>query len=158
MGNGIYKKELIPQTYFGVTEEYEMENIAFVIAKYNGDDASPDWAGASPDFKIIAPGVPVPPPANFYLFPIKVSINDILVITRENNDRGQRLSYTITGGDKTIAGDLEGSMSIQRTMINLGQEFKGLNLSKLSISVKDRNNKNIYEGDITLMKVDNPIK
>ncbi|MDR3217517.1 MAG: hypothetical protein LBU22_00815 [Dysgonamonadaceae bacterium] len=158
MGNGIYKKDLIPQTYFGVTEEYVMENIAFVIAKYNGNDASPDWAGASPDFKIIAPGVPIPPPANLYFFPIKVSINDILTITRENNDRGQRLFYTITGGSKTLSGDLEGAMTSQRVMINLAKEFKGINVSKLTVLIKDQNNKSIYDGDITLMKVDNPTK
>jgi hypothetical protein len=158
VGNGIYKKDLTPQTYFGVTEEYVMENITFVIAKYNGNDASPDWAGASPDYKIIAPGIPIPPPANLYFFPIKASLNDILVITRENNDRGQRLSYSITGGSKTISGDLEGAMSSQRVMINLGNEFKGLDISKLSVLIKDQNDKNIYEGDIALMKVDTPVK
>lgn len=158
MGNGIYKKDLVPLTYFGVTEEYEMENVVFVVAKYNGDDANPDWGGASADFKIIAPGVPVPPPPSLYLFPLKISINDILVITRDNNSRGQRLSYTITGGDKTLSGEMDGAMSRQRAFVNIAEEFKGMNISKIGILIKDQNEIVIYEGDIPLVKVDNPIK
>src|SRR5690606_22592689 len=133
MGNGIYKKDLVPETYFGVTEEYEMENVVFLAVKYNGDDANPDWAGTSPDFKIIAPGVPIPPPPSLYFFPLKISINDILIITRDNNDRGQRLSYTITGGDKTLSGEMEGAMTRQRVFINIAEQFKGKDLSKINI-------------------------
>lgn len=158
LGNGIYKKDLVPEAYFGVTEEYEMENLVFVVAKYNGDDANPDWAGASPDFKIIAPGAPVPPPAKFYLFPLKVSINDILAITRENNNRGQRLSYTLTGGEKTVSGEMEGAMSSQRVFINLAKEFKGTGISKIHILIKDQHETVIYEGDMPLVKVDNLTK
>lgn len=158
LGNGIYKKDIVPQTYFGVTEEYEMENIVFLAVKYNGNDAAPDWAGTSPDMKILAPGTPVPPPANFYFFPLKISINDILIITRDNNDRGQKLSYTIKGGTKTLTGDMEGAMTQQRVYINVAKEFKGMDISKLNVLVKDQNGKTIYEGDIPLVKVDNLIK
>ncbi|MCL1932321.1 MAG: hypothetical protein FWF53_00695 [Candidatus Azobacteroides sp.] len=158
LGNGIYKKDFVPQTYFGVDEDYEMENIVFVVAKYNGNDAAPDWAGASPDFKIIAPGIPIPPPPSLSFFPLKVSQNDILTITRLNNDRGQILSYTIIGGSKTLSGNMEGSMSSQRVIINLASELKGINASKLTVVIKDQNNKVIYDGDIALMSVDNPTK
>ena len=158
LGNGIYKKDFVPQTYFGVDEDYEMENITFVIAKYNGNDASPDWAGASPDLKIVAPGVPIPPPPSLSFFPLKVSKNDILTITRLNNDRGQTLSYVITGGSKTLSGNMEGGMSSQRVTINLASELKGINISKLTVLIKDQNNKIIYDGDIALMNVDNPTK
>jgi len=158
MGNGIYKKDLVPETYFGVTEEYEMENVVFLAVKYNGDDANPDWAGTSPDFKIIAPGVPIPPPPSLYFFPLKISINDILIITRDNNDRGQRLSYTITGGDKTLSGEMEGAMTRQRVFINIAEQFKGKDLSKINILIKDQNEKVIYDGEMPLVKVDNLIK
>lgn len=155
LGNGIYKKDFVPETYYGVTEEYEMENIVWVIAKYNGNDAAPDWAGAYDGPKIIAPGVPVPPPAKFYLFPQKISANDILMITRENNDRGQRLSYTITGGGKTLTGDMEGAMTRQRAFVNIAGEFSGTDVSRINILVKDQNERVIYQGDISLEKVDN---
>lgn len=155
VGNGIYKKDLVPQTYFGVTEEYEFQNMVFVVAKYNGNEASPDWAGASPDYRIIAPGVPEPPPPVLSFFPLKVSIHDILVITRDNNLRGQRLSYTIVGGGKSISGDMEGAMTRQRAYIQLAREFGGLNIGSLRVSIKDQNGTAIYDQDMPLMTVDN---
>lgn len=158
MGGGIYKKDLIPQTYFGVTEEYEMQNIVFLAVKYNGNGADPQWAGNSPDFKIIAPGVPIPPDPKLYFFPLKISINDILVITRDNNVRAQRLSYTITGGSKSLSGDMEGAMARQRVFISVANEFKGMDISKLHILIKDQNGTIIHEGDMPLVKVDNAIK
>ena len=159
MGNGIYKKDLVPIDYFpGVTEETNMENIAFVIAKYNGNDATPDWAGASPDLKIIAPGAPIPPPAKFYIFPMKVSMEDIMIINRDNNDNGQELSYTITGGGKTITGRMEGAKSQQRAYIDLAAEFKSTGATTLNVKVTDNRNNTIYEGDIPLVTVDKPTK
>jgi len=155
VGNGIYKKNFVPETYYGVTEEYEMENIVFLVAKYNGNG---DWAGASPDYKILAPGVPVPPAPNFYLFPMKISENDILIITRDNNDRGQRLSYKITGGSKVLEGSMEGAMTRQRVFIDVATEFKGMDISKINLLVTDQNGKTIYEGDIPLVQVDNLTK
>jgi pyruvate dehydrogenase complex dehydrogenase (E1) component len=89
---------------------------------------------------------------------LKISINDILIITRDNNDRGQKLSYTIKGGTKTLTGDMEGAMTQQRVYINVAKEFKGMDISKLNVLVKDQNGKTIYEGDIPLVKVDNLIK
>ncbi len=158
LGNGIYKKDLVPQTYFGVSEDYDMQNIVFVVAKYNGNDASPDWAGASPDFKILAPGVPEPPPAKLYFFPLKVSLSDIWTITRENNNRGQRLDYTITGGAKTLSGEMEGTMARQRVFINLAKEFKGMQIDKLHVLIKDQNGTTIHDGDISLANIDKPAK
>lgn len=158
LGNGIYKKDLVPKTYFNVDADYDLQNMTFVIAKYNGNDANPDWAGASQDFKIIAPGVPIPPAPKFSLFPLKISINDILVITRDNNTRGQRLSYTLKGGNKTLTGNLEGTMARQRAIINVLKEFKGMDISQLHLSVKDQNASVIFDGDVPLIKVDKAIK
>lgn len=158
IGNGIYKKDLVPKTYFNVSEDYDMQNLAFVIAKYNGNNAVPDWAGASPDYKIIAPGAPVPPDPKLSFFPLKISVNDILTITRDNNVRGQRLSYTITGGSKTITGNLAGAIARQRVVINVAKEFKGMDISKLHVIIKDQNATVIHDGDMPLVKVDNAIK
>jgi len=154
IGNGIYKKDIIPESYFGVTDEYEMENLVFLAVKYNGNDAQPDWAGASPDFRIIAPGVPEPLPPALSFFPLKISARDVLVITRDNNIRGQRLSYTITGGSKTISGNLEGNMARQRAYINIQKEFSGQTIDKIHLLIKDQNGVAIYNQDMALMKED----
>lgn len=158
LGNGIYKKDIVPQTYFNVTEEFEMENVVFVVAKYNGNDATPDWAGASPDYRIIAPGVPEPLPPVLSFFPLKISIHDLLTITRDNNLRGQRLSYTITGGSKVISGEMEGAMTRQRAYINIAREFGGMSISSLHIQIKDQNGVMIYDQEMPLVTVDNPKK
>uniref|UniRef100_S0DF76 Uncharacterized protein n=1 Tax=termite gut metagenome TaxID=433724 RepID=S0DF76_9ZZZZ len=71
---------------------------------------------------------------------------------------GQRLNYTVTGGTKTLTGDMEGAMAQQRAYINIAGEFKGMNISKLSVLVKDQNDRTIYEGDIPFVTVDNLTK
>lgn len=155
LGNGIYKKDFVPETYYGVTEEYLMENIVWTVAKFDGVG---DWAGAWDAPKIMAPGVPEPEPPHLYFFPMKISKNDVLIITRENNDRGQRLSYTITGGSKVLTGDLEGAMTRQRAFVNIVGEFGGMDIQKINMLIKDQNGKTIYSGDIPLVEVDNLTK
>jgi len=158
MGDGIYAKHLVPLAYFpGVTEETIMENIDFVMVKYNGNAADPQWAGTAPDMRIVAPGLPVPPPAAFSLFPLKVSVDDILVITRTNNDRGQRLTYTLVGGAKTVTAPMDGAMTQQRAFVNL-QQFRAENVKSLRLTVKDQNDRTIYEGDVPLATFDKPVK
>lgn len=148
MGNGIYRKDLIPYRYFGVDDEFEMENINFLFV-------GKDWSTTSPDGIFYAADVPIPPPASLYFFPLKISINDILVITRENNAKGQMLSYSITGGSKTINGTLKGNMASQRAFVNIASEFAGMSISKISVKITDQNETVIYEGDTPLEQVDN---
>jgi hypothetical protein len=89
---------------------------------------------------------------------MKISKYDILIITRENNDRGQRLFYKITGGSKVLEGELEGAMTRQRAFINIAAEFKDTDISKINLLVNDQNGRTIYEGDIPFVTVDNLIK
>lgn len=153
MGNGIYKKDLVPETYYGVSSEYNMENLVFIAVKWNGDV---DWGGNTPTYKILTEAEEVVTPV-FSIFPQKVSFNDILIISRQNNDRNQRISYTLTGGGKVITGELSGDkpMTLQRTFIYIAKEFKDMDISKVSLLVKDQYDTEIYKGDIPLVKVDN---
>lgn len=153
LGDGIYKKDLVPETYYGVGNEYKMENLVFIVVKWDG---IADWGGNTDTYKILAEEVEVIPPV-FSIFPQKISENDILIITRDNNDRNQQLSYTITGGSKTITGTLTGDNPIrrQRAFISVSDEFKGMNISKISLLINDQHNSEIYKGDIPLVKVDN---
>lgn len=153
IGDGVWRLDMIINDYYSLSEEDELEGIDLVFA-------SSDWtwqgfdAGCN-DFRILAPDVPVPPPANLYFFPMKISKNDILVITRDNNNKGQKLSYEITGGSTVIEGELEGGMSRQRAFINIGKEFGKESLSKIDVVIKDQNEKVIYQGEMPLLKVDN---
>ncbi|MDL2212448.1 hypothetical protein LJC72_08945 [Bacteroides sp. OttesenSCG-928-D19] len=147
MGKGIYRKDLIPYRYYGVDNEFEMENINFLFV-------GKDWSATSPDGIFYAADVPIPPPPSFYLFPLKVSINDVLILTRENNTKGQVLSYKVTGGSKVISGQFEGNMARQRAFVNIAGEFAGTGISKIAIVITDQNETVIYQGDIPLVEVD----
>ncbi|MDR1552647.1 MAG: hypothetical protein LBS69_04185 [Prevotellaceae bacterium] len=146
LGNGIYKKDLVPYEYFQALEEDEFSNFEFLFVQ-------DDWSATTSNYVVYAADVPIPPPPSLYFFPLKISLNDILVISRENNNRGQFLSYTITGGSKTISGNMTGSspMALQRAFVNLVEEFKGMNISSLTATIKDQNDNEIYSGDIPLV-------
>lgn len=151
MGNGIFRKDIIPSEYFGVEEDFPLENITFLAVVK-------DWQGTSPDGVLFAANVPIPPSPVFSIFPLKVSKNDILTLTRENNVRNQSLYYTITGGGKTLTGEIPGPTNRKRISFNLGKEFKEDNISKLHVTVKDQNNTSIYDNEVLIIKVDNPTK
>lgn len=151
MGNGIFRKDIIPYKYFGVDEDYTMGKINFLAVIR-------DWAGTSPDGEFYAADVPIPPPPAFYFFPLKVSKKDILTLTRDNNNKGQLLNYTIIGGNKTLTGEMPGAAARKRVLINLGKEFKDMDISKLSVTVKDQNDIVIYNGELPLVTVDKPSK
>lgn len=156
IGDGLWRMDVILKDYYELPEEYELENISMVFAsvdwKWQGIDTGCN------DFRILAPDLPVPPEPSFYLFPLKVSKNDILSITRENNNKGQQLSYTITAGSKIIKGNLEGGMARQRVYINLGKELSGVDASKMHILVEDQRGNMIHDEDMPLEKVDNLTK
>lgn len=154
--DGIWRLDVILKEYYDLPEEYELTNINMVFASNNWQ-----WQGVDAgckDIILYAPDTPIPPAPNFYFFPIKISLNDILILTRDNNIKGQRLSYAITGGDKTLTGDFEGGMARQRVFINIADEFKGKNFTKLHILVKDQNDKVVYDGDVSLVQEDKLIK
>jgi len=153
MGNGIYKKDIVPQTYFGVGEDYEMENVVFLAVKYNGNDADPGWAATSPDHKIMAPNVPIPPDPVFSYFPQKFSQLDILTLIRKNNEKGSKgLVYTITGGGKTLTGEFSGPKTEMKAFINLfGTYGSDSNLDKINLHVVDKNGAEIIKTDIPLV-------
>lgn len=150
LGNGIYKKDFVPQTYYGVTEEYEMENIAFLVVKFDGNEG---WAGNSPDYKILAPDAPIPPDPVFYFFPQKFSQLDILTLVRKNNEKGTVLSYILTAGSKVIKGEFTGTMTELRAHLNLFSELAGESaLEKVNLEIQ-RNGNTILKTDIPLVPV-----
>lgn len=154
LGNGIYKKDIHIQSYFNVEEDYNLQNLVFLAVKYNGDDANPDWAGASVDFKILAPNTPPPPSPKLSFFPIRASKQDIFTITREHNDRGQRLFYKIVAANKTLNGELQGAMASQSISIDFLKELKDVQADKIEVLISDQNGREIYKGDISLVKPD----
>jgi hypothetical protein len=141
MGNGIFRKDLIPIDYYQVDEDYEMENITFLFVCFA-------WGCTSPDGILYAADVPIPPAPALTLFPTNFSKSDILRITRTNNIKGQApLSYEISGAGKTVSGEFSGSMVTQTAFVNILAEFGALNVTTLHIVIKDVNGNVISEFD-----------
>lgn len=147
MGNGIYRKDLIPGEYFNAPEGYVMTVMNFLFVK-------DDWAATSPDYILYAPDVPIPPDPVLSFFPLKMSVKDLMVITRQYNLPGQRLNYSITGGSITLTGDFIGNLDSQKAFINLLGNFGSMDINKLSVTIKDQLGNIIFEGDLPLVKKD----
>jgi hypothetical protein len=147
MGGGIYRKDLVPAEYYSTPDGYVMNVLNFLFVKDN-------WAATTPDFILYAPNVPIPPDPVLTFFPIKISLKDILVITRLHNTAGQKVSYSIQGGTKTITGTFTGGMDTQSAYISLVSSFAGMDISKLSVTLTDQKNKILFQGDLPLVKLD----
>ncbi len=153
IGDNIYKIDFIPREYYGVDEEYEMENIQFVLPGTDWAKVGTDEDGK--DFIFRAPGVPIPPDPEFYFFPRRISQLDILTLVRTNNEKNSKgLVYTITAGSKTIKGEFSGRREEMKAHINLLQELSGLNnLSKITLKVEHLEGAEILTTDIPLIPV-----
>lgn len=151
IGNNIYKIDFIPREYYGVGEDFVMENIEFLFP-------TKDWAKVGTNeggknFVILAPGVPIPLDPIFLFFPQKFSQFDILTLIRKNNEKNsQGLIYTITAGTKTITGEFTGNKDEMRAYINLFQSLSTEpSIDKINLLVKDKNGAEIIKTDIPLV-------
>ncbi|MEA5130105.1 MAG: hypothetical protein VB074_18225 [Proteiniphilum sp.] len=150
IGNNLYKIDFIPREYYGVEEDFIMENIEFLFP-------AKDWAKVGTDeggknFILLAPGVPIPPDPVFYFFPQRFSQLDLLTLVRLNNEKNSKLSYTITGGGKTITGEFTGTLANLRAYINLFEVFSGdASLDKIHLVVTNQNGSEIVKTDIPLV-------
>lgn len=151
IGNNIYKIDFIPREYYGVGEDFVMENIEFLFP-------TKDWAKVGTNeggknFVILAPGVPIPLDPIFSFFPQKFSQYDILTLIRKNNEKNsQGLVYIITAGTKTITGEFTGNKDEMRAYINLFQSLSTEpSIDKINLLVKDKNGAEIIKTDIPLV-------
>ena len=151
IGNNIYKIDFIPREYYGVGEDFVMENIEFLFP-------SKDWAKVGTNeggknFVMLAPGVPIPLDPIFSFFPQKFSQYDILTLIRKNNEKNsQGLVYTIIAGSKTITGEFTGNKDEMKAYINLFQSLSTEpSIDKINLLVKDKNGAEILKTDIPLV-------
>jgi hypothetical protein len=131
LGNGIYKKDLVPYQYFLAEETDPMENIEFLFVQK-------DWSKTTANFVIYAADVPLPPTPVLSLFPSNISKSDLISIKRTDNPRNTiPLKYEITGDNgRSITGDFTGSLKEQITYIDVRESF-GDDVKSLHIVVKD---------------------
>jgi hypothetical protein len=136
MGNGIWRKDMIPYEYYLVEEDYPLENIMGLFV-------GRDWSATIPDFVLYAADVPIPPTPALSFFPTNVSANDLLNIKRTDNVKfSTPLVYEITGGGKTIQGSFSGNDKEQNLYINIRKEF-GNAVTSLHIVINDAGGREI---------------
>lgn len=151
IGNHIYKIDLTPSVYYGVPDDYVMENIEFLFPSKDWVKVGTDAGGKN--FVVLAPGVPIPPDPELYIFPKKFSQLDIVTIIRKFNEKfSTGLTFTITAGSKTITGDFTGTKDERRTYINLLNELGTQPaLDKIKLVIKHKNGAEILNTDIPLV-------
>mgnify|MGYP001385392244 CR=1 FL=1 len=148
ISDNIYKMDLIPSEYYGVESDYQAENIAYLITTHN-----PDWTGTTPDALLKAADVAPYPDPSFSYFPQKICAWDILTLTRQWNEKTSGiLKYTITAGNKTITGEMDGNRDKQQAHINLLKELAGqTDLTKISLKIANKDGSTLLTTDIPLI-------
>lgn len=153
LGDGIYRKDIIINDYFGLAENYTVTGINMVFADqtwaYQGKGEN------CADFYIEAPEIPDAPIPALYLFPSKFSANDIFVIVRKDNETNvSALNYKITAGTKTISGSFEGNNKEFSAYINLVDELAGTkNIESINVVVTDNTGRKVFNSDIPLVQL-----
>jgi hypothetical protein len=153
LGNGIYRKDIILNDYFGLTDDYKLININMVFANstwaYQGKDVN------CGDFVIIAPEIAEEPIPELILFPQKISKKDIFCIIRRTNESYvSKLNYTITAGSKTLTGTFEGTKAEMTAYIDLATNLKDVTgIDKLHLVITDNTNRKVADTDVPLVQL-----
>lgn len=148
IGGNFYKMDLIPAEYYGVANDYQADNLAYLITTHN-----PDWAGTTPDALLKAAAAIAYPDPAFSYFPQKVCALDILTLIRQWNEKTSgTLKYTITAGSKTITGEMDGNRDKRQAYINLLKELEGQSgLTKISLKIENKDGNTVVSTDIPLI-------
>lgn len=149
LGNGFYKMDLIPKTYFNAPDGFVMEKMNFLFVK-------DEWAATTPDQVLFAGEYIPPPPPVFGFFPLQISQKDFLGMSRKNNEPGvNKLIYTINAGSKIISGEFAGGTAEIKGFVNLVSELNGIpGLTEIHVLVKDNKDKTISDTTIPLKTLD----
>ena len=156
-GDGyIYKMDMIPAEYYGITDEemlggYQMANIMFNLP-------TTDWVNlgvtaGGDNFVLTCGEVEPEPDPVFSYFPIRLSQLDFLTLNRQYDDGLSNLEYEITGGSKVITGEFGGTRQMRTVTLNLLDAFKEAgNIDRLHIVVT-RNGNIVEDRTIPLVSV-----
>ena len=149
LGNGFYKMDLIPKTYFNAPDGFVMEKMNFLFVK-------DEWAATTPDQVLFAGEYIPPPPPVFGFFPLQISQKDFLGMSRKNNEPGvTKLIYKINAGSKVISGEFSGGTAEIKGFVNLVSELNGIpGLTEIHVLVKDNKDKTISDTTIPLKTLD----
>ena len=168
-GNGLYKWDMSsPYDYFSTNpqddgslkatalqgnDDYDLENLAYLIVEVIKDaNGANQWGVNSGDQLQKAGTAEIYPDPVFSYFPTQISVLDILTLIRQYNERSAGvLTYTLTAGDKTITGIMDGTRDKRQGSINLIKELAGSSADKIHVTIVTAKNVKVVDVDIPLI-------
>ena len=149
MATNVYKIDMIPYQYFGISQSLSFDNLTFFLWALDGTKGTADASGKN--YLIGNTNLPV-----VSYFPQKFCQYDILTITRTNNEKSaSSVIYTFTAGTTKFTGNLTGSTNTMSATINLMEKIGSLSgLTKLNLTitvVKGTNTVEVYNSDLPLV-------
>ena len=114
-----------------------------------------EWAHSGWGFEFKAGTAEAYPDPAFSTFPSRITLKDILTLTRQYNERtAGELTYQIAAGDKTLTGIMDGNRDRRSATVNLTDGFAGISASELSISILNAKGNEVEQRTITLATED----
>ena len=114
-----------------------------------------EWAHSGWGFEFKAGTAEAYPDPSFSTFPSRITLKDILTLTRQWNERTAGvLTYEICAGEKTVKGEMDGNRDKRSVTVNLTDEFKGVSDSELKIRIFNAKGAEVESKTIMLTKED----
>lgn len=114
-----------------------------------------EWAHSGWGFEFKAGTAEAYPDPSFSTFPSRITLKDILTLTRQWNERTAGvLTYEICAGEKTVKGEMDGNRDRRSVTVNLTDEFKGGSDSELKIRIFNAKGAEVESKTIMLTKED----
>ena len=114
-----------------------------------------EWAHSGWGFEFKAGTAEAYPDPLFSTFPSRITLKDILTLTRQYNERtAGELTYQVMAGGKTLMGIIDGNRDRRSVTINLTDEFAGVSDSELRVSIYNAKGVEIESKTITLVTED----
>lgn len=132
---------------------YTIQAINYLVIKVIKDaKGANQWGVNSGDQVQKAGTAEVYPDPLFSYFPSKVSALDILTFIRQYNGRMDgELTWTITAGDKTISGVMEGSRDKRQGSVNLLSALEKSTASSIKVVIKNAKGVVVVDTEIPLV-------
>lgn len=151
LATNVYKIDMVPYEYFGVSQSLSFDNLTFFLWSLDGTKGTADANGKN--YLIGNTNVPV-----VSYFPQKFCQYDILTITRTNNEKSATtVNYTITAGTTSFSGTMTGTTASMSASISLIEKIGSLTgLTKLNLKihvVKGANTLEVYNSDLPLVSL-----
>lgn len=134
-------------------EDFELENLTYLIVEVIKDAKGANAWGANSGDQMQKAGKASPyPDPSFSYFPSKVSLKDILTLTRQWNEKtAGDLKYTITAGSKTLTGTMPGVRDKREVTLDLNKEFQGVTATEMQVKIDKANGANVIDTTIPLV-------